>query len=192
MGMKFSKEYEAELLARADNIGPSTVGKDIADRLATFTDDLEKGVDIKKKYRVTKVDVPSGPADGEWHKSPVKGIGWGPWTFRIPNWAPTPLNKILYGQHWTAGSKHKKADGEIIAHYGRGVPQAVRKRSVSLHVVFPPGKRMPDVDSFWKSALDSLVACGILVNDSAAWCVMEPVQYSRGQTLVTFITVEDV
>lgn len=177
MGMKFSKEYEAELLARAGG------------RQVVVTQSMVSPMGVAG---LAKMDAPSGPADGEWHKSPVKGIGWGPWTFRIPNWAPTPLNKILYGRHWTTGSKHKKADGEIVAHYGRGVPGAVRKRSVGLHVVFPPGKRMPDVDAFWKSALDSLVACGILVNDSDAWCVMEPVQYSRGQTLVTFITVEDV
>lgn len=158
MGMKFSKEYEAELLARASVVGPSMV--------------------------VPKTHATYVPAV-------VGEMSAGVWTFRIPNWEPTPVNK-LYDHHWASRRKHKQSDAEIVAHYGRGVPGAVRKRSVSLHVVFPPGKRMPDVDAYAKSLLDSLVGCGILVNDSSAWCVLEPVGYSRGQELTTFITVEDV
>ncbi len=81
---------------------------------------------------------------------------------------------------------------DIVAYYGRGVPKASGKRVVSMHVVFPPRKRMPDVDSLWKSLLDSLVHAGLLVNDSAAWASMSPVAYSRGESLTTFITVEDI
>lgn len=113
------------------------------------------------------------------------------WTFRIPNWSPTPVNK-LYDHHWASRRKHKKSDAEIVAHYGRGVPKASQKRAVSLHVVFPSGKRMPDVDAYAKSLLDALVHFGLLVNDSSAWCVLEPVGYSRGQVAVSFVTVEDV
>lgn len=161
MGMKFSKEYEAELLARADNVGPS-------------------------------VEIPGDRILGQVDPLREESFGANEWTFRVPDWCPTPLNKILYGKHWTTGAKHKKSDAEIVAHYGRSVPKASQKRAVSLHVVFPPGKRMPDVDAYAKSLLDCLVHCGLLVNDSAAWCVLNPVAYSRGQALVSFVTVEDV
>jgi len=44
MGMRLPKHLEAEILARADVVGPSMAG------------------------------VPAGPADGEWHKPPVGGV----------------------------------------------------------------------------------------------------------------------
>lgn len=158
--MRFSKDYEAELLARAD-----------------------------KSQSVTQVFAKHVVDNALPTKQPASA---GVWTFRIPNWTPTPLNKILYGRHWTAGAKHKQSDAEIVAHYGRGVPKASQQRAVSLHVVFPPGKRMPDVDAYAKSLLDALVHCGLLVNDSSAWCVLEPVQYSRGGHLASFITLQDL
>ncbi len=155
--MKFSKEYEAELIARSQG------------RTAHFVI-VDEGID------------PPLPT--------ILGA-MGAWTFRIPDWAPTPVNK-LYDHHWASRRKHKKSDAEIVAYYARNVPKASQKRAVSLHVVFPPGKRMPDVDAYAKSLLDSLVHCKLLVNDSSAWCVLNPVAYSRGQVAVSFITVEDV
>lgn len=163
MGWKFSKEYEAELIARSGGSGVTT------------------------NVQIARSEAP--PAVNPLRQ---EKFGAAEWTFRVPDWCPTPLNKILYGRHWTTGAKHKKSDAEIVAHYGRNVPKASQKRAVSLHVVFPPGKRMPDVDAYAKSLLDCLVHCGLLVNDSAAWCVLNPVAYSRGQALVSFVTVEDI
>ncbi len=167
MGEKMSKAMIDDLISKG-----ATVGKSTAEALDGQM----------------MVELPVKPFIPPREDGCIAGI----WTLRIPNWCPTPLNKILYGKHWSDGARRKKSDGEIIAHYGRGVPKASQKRAVSLHVVFPPGKRMPDVDAYWKSALDSLVACGILVNDTDAWAVMHPVDYSRGKSLVTFITIEDV
>ena len=164
--MKFSKEYEAELLARAGE--PATLASEsklIAGR--------ESPPMPHPLINTTK--------DAIIHE----------WTFRIPNWAPSPVNK-LYDHHWASRRKHKKTDADVVAHYGRGVPKANQKRAVYLHVVFPPKKRMPDVDAYAKSLLDSLVHAGLLVNDSSAWCRLEPVAYSRGNALVSFVTVEDV
>lgn len=163
MGMRIPKSLEREILARADYVGPSMV-----------------------EHR-------DQPADGEWLEKPVGGIGTAEWTFRVPGWTPTPLNRILYGKHWTIGARLKMDDFEMIAYYGRHVPKTGNaKRSVSLHVVFPPKKRMPDVDAYAKSLLDALVSCCIIVNDSQHWCRMEPVSYSRGDMLCSFITVSEV
>lgn len=171
MGWKFSKEFEAELLAKADKVGSST-----------------KIPDDPLLVRLDRKIVRHPPSVNPLRE---ERFGANAWTFRIPNWSPTPVNK-LYDHHWASRRKHKKSDAEIVAHYGRGVPKASQKRAVSLHVIFPPGKRMPDVDAYAKSLLDALVHCGLLVNDSSAWCVLEPVAYSRGQALTTFITVEDI
>jgi hypothetical protein len=110
------------------------------------------------------------------------------WTFMVPNWMPTPNNK-LYDKHWAVKHRQKRSDFEIVAYFGRLVPEATGKRNVSLHVVFPPRQRMPDIDAPWKSLLDALVRCRLLVNDSAAWASMEPVSYSRGDRLTSFVTL---
>lgn len=167
MGMKFSKEYEAELIARADKVSPS---------FTVNTRDCEpmKPGTLEALSRVALV-VAMQPT----------------WTFRVPDWHPTPVNK-LYDHHWTKRRKHKQSDTDIVAHYGRNVPKADRKRSVSLHVVFPAGKRRPDPEALGKSLLDALVHAGILVNDSYDWARLEPPTYSRGDTLISFITVEDI
>ncbi len=49
-----------------------------------------------------------------------------------------------------------------------GIAPATGKRRVRLTVLVGPGKRRPDPDAFWKSLLDAMAACGLLVNDSTA------------------------
>lgn len=181
--MKLPKELEAEILARADKVGPC----------AKITDELDEERAI---YR----DPPefTGPGAGQTDvpmpphlKKSLKKLSMEAWTFMVPYWMPTPINK-LYDRHWIDRRRHKQSDAELVAHYGRSVPKATGKRSVALHVVFPPKKRMPDVDALGKSLLDALVGCGILKNDSAPWCRLEPVAYSRGDELLSFITIREV
>ncbi len=175
MGEKISKAMIDDLIAKGATVGKSMAESEVFNSLQYSVPDSEARMANKAADR--KID------------SPNAGIAF---TFRIPNWCPTPLNKILYGKHWSDGARLKKSDSGVIAHYSRNVPKASQKRSVSLHVVFPKGKRMPDVDAYAKTLLDALKNCGLLVNDSSAWCVMHPVSYSRGESLVTFITIEDV
>jgi len=113
------------------------------------------------------------------------------WTFCVPDWMPTPLNKLL-GSHWGTASKRKKGDRELVEFYGRGIPAATRKRRVSLLIVLPPKKRACDPDAMNKSLWDALVASGLLKNDSHLWVEQGPIEFARGKSLTTFVTLEDV
>lgn len=113
------------------------------------------------------------------------------WTFRVPDWMPTPLNKLL-GTHWGTASKMKKGDRELVAFYGRGIPVATTKRRISLLVVLPPKKRACDPDAMNKSLWDAMVSCQLLRNDSHLWVEQGTIEFARGKTLATFVTLEDV
>ena len=114
------------------------------------------------------------------------------WTLEIREWMPATLNEMK--GHWAKGHRLKQNDKEVVwlAVRQGGVPAATCRRRVSLLVVFPKGARMPDPDAFDKSLRDALVACGALKNDSARWVVGEYPQFARGESLVTFITLENV
>jgi hypothetical protein len=88
----------------------------------------------------------------------------------------------------------KKADRNMVGGYclvGR-VPAADGKRRVSLEITLAPGQRACDPDSQLKSLLDSLVAAGVLKNDSHLWCECAPVTFARGPKRSTKITLEDL
>ncbi len=114
-------------------------------------------------------------------------------TIRIPSWSPVPLNQLL-SKHWGKRGKIKNADAAIIGTYFllSGTPVATGKRRVSIHVVWAAGKRMPDPDSLLKSTNDGLVKCGALKNDSAAWSEIGEVSFSRGNSLCTYLTLENI
>lgn len=101
----------------------------------------------------------------------------------IPHWMPYTLNEIMKVPHWAVGAKRKKEDETTVAMYFRasGIPVAPDKqtRRVSLLVIFPPGKRMPDKDSLEKSCLDALVLCDALRGDSPALCARGEIHYAR-------------
>ena len=88
----------------------------------------------------------------------------------------------------------KKADRESVAFAVAlcGVPAATCRRKVSMLIVLPKGERTPDPDAFDKSLRDALVACGALKNDSAKWVAGEDPRFARGESLVTFVTLENV
>lgn len=115
------------------------------------------------------------------------------WTLCIPGWIPTPLNKLLT-RHWAAAGRLKRQDQLTILDAVRayGVPPADTKRRVELTVIYPKGKRMYDKDAFDKSLHDALVTTGAIKNDSPAWLeAAEPV-YARGDSLCSYITIQEV
>jgi hypothetical protein len=65
----------------------------------------------------------------------------------------------------------KKADRQLVGGYAlaQRIPRAAGRRRVSLVITLAPGRRAPDPDVVWKSLLDALTACGLLVDDSARW-----------------------
>lgn len=111
-------------------------------------------------------------------------------TITIPNWHPTPLNKLI-GGHWGSASKRKKADRNIITCYTHHLPKAHGKRRVTLTITLGKGQRGCDPDAYWKSLLDALVHAGQLVDDSPKWVELAPVIFNRSQVAST-IQLEDI
>lgn len=112
---------------------------------------------------------------------------------RIADWMPTPLNRLL-GAHWGTRARLKRHDRELISYEVQiqGVRSATGKRRVSVCITLPPRRRAVDPDAIWKVLLDSLVRAQLLVNDSARWCELGGVEFSRGEKLETVIRLEDV
>lgn len=114
-------------------------------------------------------------------------------TLTIPNWHPARLNELL-NCHWAERNRRKKQDKAMVACYKflANVPEAEGRRRVSLKLTLGKGQRRPDKDAWWKSTLDALVACGLLVDDSPDWCEPGAVEYARGATKGTVIVLEDL
>lgn len=115
------------------------------------------------------------------------------WTLVIPDWLPARVNQ-WDGRHWAVRAKLKKADRELVAVYAHqaGIPLATVPRRVVLRLTLAKGQRGGDVDAFWKSTLDALVACGLLVDDNRQSVVLAPVEYQRGPRRRTEIVLEDM
>ncbi len=112
-------------------------------------------------------------------------------TIMIPGWAPVTLNQLI-GRHWRVVARLKKSDRQTVALYARDVPRATGKRRVTLRLTLAPRQRATDPDASWKVLLDSLVACGALVNDNRQNVELAPVEFVRGKARVTEIFLEDI
>lgn len=110
----------------------------------------------------------------------------------IPHWQPARLNDLL-NCHWGRKARLRKADDEMVAFYARqeSVPPATGPRRVSLEVTLTPRQRA-DPDCWWKSVLDALVNCKLLVNDDASWCDLGAVSVTKGAERRTVIVLEDI
>lgn len=110
----------------------------------------------------------------------------------IPGWLPCRLNQLL--GHWSTRHRLKKADRETVGLYARqaGIPRARGKRRVSLVLTLAPRQRAADPDAWWKSVLDALTACGLLVDDNRQGCELGSVTFQRGRQKATTIILEDV
>jgi hypothetical protein len=110
----------------------------------------------------------------------------------VPGWHPTTLNELL--GHWRKRHRLKKADRDLIAVYARLalIPPAAGKRRVSLVLTLARGQRAGDPDSYWKSVLDALVQCGLLVDDNRQSVELGTVEFARGTARQTEIVFEDL
>lgn len=110
----------------------------------------------------------------------------------IPDWRPTPLNRLL--RHWATAAHLKRVDREMVMGYAiqAGIPKATTRRRVRLVVTLPKGRKAFDPDAPWKGVLDGLVHTGLLVDDSAKWVELAPVEFRKGDRLETTIELEDL
>lgn len=127
-------------------------------------------------------------ADNKPKTTPTVGIQ----TLVIYGWHPSKLNQLM--GHWAQAARLKKADREKIAVVAatQGIAKADGKRKVHLRIVLGKGQRAGDVDCYWKSTLDALVAAGLLVDDSRKWCEIAPAEFERSAVKATVITLTDI
>ena len=111
----------------------------------------------------------------------------------IRGWHPHRLNE-WDGRHWSVRRRMKAEDGLQIAVASRNASlrKADTTRRVSVEFTITKGKRAWDCDACWKSLLDAMTGCGLLVDDSPKWCVLGTVRFRRGDLPETKITLEDM
>jgi hypothetical protein len=114
----------------------------------------------------------------------------GPFKLILPGFVPATVNELTRG-HFRERIRLAEADKEIVGFYARqqGIPLAEKKRRVGVKIS-KPGRKC-DVDAYFKSLLDALVAHSLLVNDSPAWCELSTWEIVRGPR-ETVVTLEDV
>lgn len=114
-----------------------------------------------------------------------------PWKLEIPQWIPHRINE-WEGRHWRVKHRLKREDRDFVAAYAlqQQIPKATRKRTVSLALTLVRMQGL-DPDAFWKSTLDALVACGLLVDDSQDWVNLGPVVIAKGKQRGTIITLSE-
>jgi len=109
----------------------------------------------------------------------------------IPDWRPARINSLV-GVHWAVAAKRKKLDRNLLSVYFQGKPKATTKRRVRLHIILTGRQKEADPDAQYKSLLDGLVKCGMLVDDSNQWCEITTPTYDRALQGSTTIMLEDV
>jgi hypothetical protein len=109
----------------------------------------------------------------------------------VPDWMPTPLNKLLH-THWATAARMKRQDFAFIWAHAHGIPSAEGKRSVTIQVTLRPKQRATDPDSLQKSVGDALVRCKLLKNDSHPWVEWLPITFERGVRAATRIVLKDI
>ena len=115
----------------------------------------------------------------------------------IPGWHPTPLN-VLLRNRWVA-ARRKKKDRHMISTAAWVVnmqsPRSIKAtgpRRVRLTITLGKGQRACDPDAYWKSTLDALVECELLVDDNRQNAVLDPVEFVRARWPGTAIELIDL
>lgn len=115
-------------------------------------------------------------------------------TLHIPGYHPPTVNDLL-GNHHKAG-RLKKACVKVF--WGCCLEQrlvkASGKRLVEIIITVRKSKkgRRPDPDAYYKSALDALVKCNMLVDDSSQWCEHAATLITSGEQDSTTIHLTDI
>lgn len=124
---------------------------------------------------------------------PADRVGAGVYSMRIDGWHPLKVNRMT-GHHWKSYWHLKENDQKLVADHRfiNQIPAATTKRRVELTIVMGPRQRGGDPDCYWKSLLDALTACGLLVDDSRQWCETPPAVFERGPIAATIITLSDI
>jgi hypothetical protein len=123
------------------------------------------------------------------------GVVRATYAFGIPEWHPTPINKLMRMHRFKRG-RAVKVEYAMVAAYvlNAQVSKAIGRRRVSVTFVLKPKQRGCDPDAQLKGLLDGLKRCGAIVDDNRTRIELTPVQYRRGTATNwgTEITLEDI
>lgn len=114
-------------------------------------------------------------------------------TLVLDNYHPLSVNKLL-STHPHRRSKIKRAEYDVIAGEAlrQRITKAATKRRVTIRCEGWPRGTVPDSDNLRKCFFDALVAAGLLIDDSPAWCEQGPLDVVRAKGWRTVIVLEDV
>lgn len=114
-------------------------------------------------------------------------------TLILDAFQPHRLN-VLLRLHWAARNRALKGDADVVAAeaFRQGIPKAAGKRRVSLTVRHGRSVKAADADALWKSLLDALVKCGLLLDDDPAHCELGTVGYETAERRGLVVLLEDL
>lgn len=115
-------------------------------------------------------------------------------TLHIPRYHPPTVNQLLQNR-WKA-AKLKKQCVMVFWHsiLEQKLVKASGRRMVEIVITVAnnkPGRR-PDKDAHYKSTLDALVKCNMLVDDSTRWCDHAATLIVSGEHDATTIKLTDI
>jgi hypothetical protein len=114
-------------------------------------------------------------------------------TLSLAGFRPPSLNRLLR-MHWAARLRLGRQVKQLVGleRLAQGLPKAGGRRRVSVLVEVAGPGGLPDPDGTLKLLLDALVACGLLIDDSARWCECAPPAVRRGEATRTVVALEDM
>lgn len=114
-------------------------------------------------------------------------------TLHLYGYHPPTVNELLSG-HWSKGARLKKKCVNIMwaSCLEQKLVKATGKRMVSIIITTAKAGRRPDPDAYYKSTLDALVKCNMLVDDSSQWCEHMQTMITAGRKNLTTIILTDI
>lgn len=113
-------------------------------------------------------------------------------TLYLYGYHPPTVNELL--GNWRVAAKRKKACVNIMwqSCLEQKLVKASGKRMVSIIITTAKKGRRPDPDAYYKSTLDALVKCNMLVDDSSKWCEHSQTLITTGEKNLTTIILTDI
>jgi len=113
-------------------------------------------------------------------------------TLHLYGYHPPTINKLLECR-WSA-AKLKKACVNVMwqSCLEQKLVKATGKRMVSIIITTAKRGRRCDPDAYYKSTLDALVKCNMLVDDSSQWCDFSSTMITAGEKNLTTIILTDI
>lgn len=113
-------------------------------------------------------------------------------TLHLYGYHPPTVNELL--GNWRAACRRKKKCVEVVwkSCLEQKLVKASGKRMVSIIITTAKRGRKADPDAYYKSTLDALVKCSMLIDDSSKWCEHSQTMITTGDKNLTTIILTDI